>query len=75
MAHTFEFVLLFCKVIHGDSVTKPDYYYYLYDGHKNVTLLTLLYRKMMPKSNTKTQGVELLKRGIAAGYQNIYVWF
>ena len=26
MAHTFE--LTFCKVRHGDSVTKPNYYYY-----------------------------------------------
>ena len=28
MARTYEFIT-FCKVRHGDSVTKPDYYYLL----------------------------------------------
>ena len=26
-----QFCITFCKVCHGDSVTKPDYYYYIYD--------------------------------------------
>ena len=31
-SHTFEYALAtFCKVRHGDSVTKPDYYYYYWN--------------------------------------------
>ena len=40
MACTFEFILHFVRVPHGDSVTKPDYYNYCI--YKKLLLLLLL---------------------------------